>query len=171
MFQVVAKAVEEGRVTVRAPMGLPDDVTAQYSGAEDKRDFGIVVPANTIELRSLTGSEEASYAVHECLHAAFDLMHIKLDANSEEAAAYICTAVYCLLAGVRPNWVDDKILSKAGQIAQGIITHYKKNGVRMPTINVSEWNELRRAVMFDPTYIHKKAGLKSLLGAQYPHDG
>lgn len=48
LFQIVANAIQKGRVTVRPPMGLPSDITAEYSGAEEKRDFGIVVPANTL---------------------------------------------------------------------------------------------------------------------------
>lgn len=95
---------------------------------------------------------------------------MKLDANSEEASGYICSAVYMLLAGHRPNWGDDKIWGRAGPIAERLVHDYKKS-VRIPMINLSEWNALRRGVMFDPMYMWRKAGLKSLLGAHYAHDG
>src|SRR6266704_6386258 len=98
-FHHVARAIVSGRVTVQSPTNLPPSVVAQY-----------VIRANTLQIRSVAGRLNEAQVVHESLHAAYDLLRTGIDANAEEASAYVCIALYLRMTGFRargnnPIWV------------------------------------------------------------------
>ncbi|MGY4336592.1 hypothetical protein [Bradyrhizobium sp. LM2.9] len=99
-FHHVARAIRLGQVTVAVPTDLAAGVAAQYNDVARTRADGTAVAANTLEVVSATGRLDAAYIVHESLHAAYDLLRTGLDANAEEASAYVCTALYCRMTGL-----------------------------------------------------------------------
>ncbi|WP_036295907.1 hypothetical protein [Methylosinus sp. PW1] len=173
-FQRVARAIRAGAVHVAVPTDLPAGVAAQYNDVARTRADGTVVAANTLEVNTTAGRLDASYVVHESLHCAYDLLRTGIDGNSEEASAYVCAALYCRMTGLpKPRWVGPGIYAQAEKVAQGLLAHYQRGDVAVPTVGLTEWAALRLSVALHPVYPAAAPGGFSgiLTGAQYTHDG
>ena len=173
-FHHVARAIRLGQVTVRPPTDLAAGVAAQYNDVARTRADGTAVAANTLEVVSAAGRMDEAYIVHESLHAAYDLLRTGLDANAEEASAYVCTALYCRMTGLpRPRWANGPIYANAAEVAKTLLSQYQKGDPGIPWVGESEWRMLRAGVGFHPVYTSGPAGIVTgwLLGQQYTHDG
>jgi len=173
-FHRVARAIQSGEVIVRPPTDLAAGVAAQYNDVARTRQDGTQVRANTLEINSVTGRLDEALLVHESLHAAYDLLRTGLDANSEEASAYVCTALYCRMTGLpRPGWTGTRVYANAERAAQSLLAQYQKGTRGIPMVGAAEWNTLRRGVLLSPAYfLRGPAGLfGTLASAQYTHDG
>lgn len=173
-FHHVARAIRLGRVTVRAPTDLAAGVAAQYNDVARTRADGTAVAANTLEVVSAAGRMDGAYIVHESLHAAYDLLRTGLDANAEEASAYVCTALFCRMTGLpRPRWANGPIYANAAEVAKTLLSQYQKGDPGIPWVGESEWRMLRAGVGLHPVYTSGPGGILTgwLLGQQYTHDG
>ncbi|MGZ5140763.1 MAG: hypothetical protein ACXWCX_23430 [Burkholderiales bacterium] len=145
-FHHVARAIVSGRVTVEPPTDLAPNVAAQYD-VERRRADGSLVRANTLEVKSVAGRVNETYVVHESLHAAYDLLRTGIDANAEEASAYVCSALYCRMTGrFRAEWGSDPIWGAAGRVAQTLLRQYQKGHPGIPMVGEHEWRMLRAGV-------------------------
>ncbi len=173
-FHRVAHAIQSGRVFVQRPTDLTPDVAAQYNFVARTRADATVVRADTLEVNSAAGRLNEAHIVHESLHAAYDLLRTGIDANAEEASAYVCSALYCRMTNrTRPEWANDRIWGPAGQVAQTLLTQYQKGDPGIPMVGEDEWRRLRTGVGLHPTYTSRPAGIFTgwVLGMQYTHDG
>ena len=174
-FQHVIRAIGSGRVIVRVPTDLAAGVAAQYNDVARTRADGTVVRANTLEINPIVGRFDEATVVHECLHAAYDLLRTGLDGNAEEASAYVCTALYCRMTGLpRPLWANGQIYANAQLTAQTLLKQYQKGTPGIPFVGDDEWRMLRAGVGLHPVYASGGvAGVVTgwLLGKQYTHDG
>ena len=162
-FHHVARAIVSGRVTVQSPTNLPPSVAAQYVGR-----------ANTLQIRSVAGRLNEAQVVHESLHAAYDLLRTGIDANAEEASAYVCSALYLRMTGrFRAAWGNDQIWGAAGRVAQTLLSQYQKGHPGIPMVGEHEWRMLRAGVGLHPLYTGLPSGIFTgwVLGQQYTHDG
>lgn len=161
-------------VIVRRPTDLAAGVAAQYNDVARTRADGTQVRANTLEINSAAGRLDEALLVHESLHAAYDLLRTGLDANSEEASAYVCTALYCRMTGLpRPGWTGTRVYANAERAAQTLLSQYQKGVRGIPMVGAAEWNTLRVGVVLSPAhFLQGPAGLfGTLASAQYTHDG
>jgi hypothetical protein len=173
-FHHVARAIRSGRVIVRRPTDLDPTAGAQYNDVARTRADGTLVRANTMEIPSLAGRYDEAGIVHESLHAAYDLLRTGLDANSEEASAMVCDALYCRMTGLpRPQWIGSRVFADAERAAQTLLRQYQKGDRGIPMVGAAEWNTLRVGVLLDPAYfLRGAAGLfGTLAGTRYTHDG
>jgi len=173
-FYVVARAIRSGHVTVSRPTDLAAGVAAQYNDVARTRADGTVVAADTLEVAGIHGRLDESMAVHECLHAAYDLLRTGLDGNSEEASAYVVTALYCRMTGLaRPLWANGMIWANAASAAETLLRQYQQGDVAIPMVGEPEWEVLRLAVALHPVYRFAGPGgiMGLLFGQQYAHDG
>jgi hypothetical protein len=174
-FHHVARAIGSGRVIVRQPTDLAAGVAAQYNDVARVRADGTAVRANTLEINPMMGRFDEATVVHESLHAAYDLLRTGLDANAEEASAYVCTALYCRMTGLpKPRWANGQIYANAELTAQTLLKQYQKGDPGIPFVGEGEWRMLRAGVGLHTVYASSgPAGIVTgwLLGQQYPHDG
>jgi len=173
-FHVVARAIDSGRVRVRRPTDLAAGVAAQYNDVARTRADHTVVAANTLEVAGIGGRLDESYAMHESLHAAYDLLRTGLDGNAEEASAYVVSALYCRMTGLgRPRWANGAIYGNAARAAETLLRQYQRGDPGIPMVGAAEWETLRLAVALDPVYLLRTAGGLAgwLFGQQYTHDG
>jgi hypothetical protein len=173
-FQHVARAIVSGQVTVAPPTDLAPSVAAQYNDVERHRANGSLVRADTLEVKSAAGRLNEAHVVHESLHAAYDLLRTGIDANAEEASAYVCSALYCRMTGrFRAEWGTDQIWGAAGRVAQTLLRQYQKGDPGIPMVGEHEWRTLRAGVGLDPLYAGLPSGIFTgwVLGQQYTHDG
>lgn len=173
-FHVVSHAIRSGHVVVRRPTDLAAGVAAQYNDVARTRADHTSVAADTLEVAGINGRLDEAYAVHESLHAAYDLLRTGLDGNSEEASAYVVTALYCRMTGLaRPLWANGPIYASAAAAAETLLRQYQQGDVAIPMVGLTEWETLRLAVMLDPVYgFNGPGGFTGwFLGEQYTHDG
>ena len=173
-FHHVARAIASGRVTVQSPTDLSPGVAAQYNDVARHRANGTLVRADTLEIKSVAGRVNEAYAVHESLHAAYDLLRTGIDANAEEASAYVCGALYCrMTGGFRAEWANDKIWGPAERVAQTLLSQYQKGDPGIPMVGEQEWRTLRAGVGINPIYAALRSGIFTgwVLGQQNTHDG
>jgi hypothetical protein len=173
-FRRVASAIRSGGVIVRRPTDLDPTAGAQYNDIARTRKDGTSVRTNTLEINSVAGRLDEANVVHECLHAAYDLLRTRLDANSEEASAMVCTALCCRMTGLpRPLWTGSRVFANAERVAQTLLRQYQKGDPGIPMVGAPEWKTLRIGVMLEPAYFLKgPAGLfGTFASVQYTHDG
>jgi len=173
-FQHVARAIRLGQVHIKPPTDLAVGVAAQYNDVARTRADGTVVAANTLEIKSAAGRLDEAHIVHESLHAAYDLLRTGLDANAEEASAYVCTALYCRMTGLpRPGWANGQIYANAELTARTLLAQYQKGDPGIPWVGEHEWRMLRAGVGLHPVYTSGPAGIFTgwVIGQQYTHDG
>ena len=173
-FHHVARAIRSGHVHVSVPTDLAAGVAAQYNDVARTRANGTIVAADTLEVSAATGRLDQALVVHECLHAAYDLLHTGLDGNAEEASAYVCTALYCRMTGLtRPRWANGQIYANAALAAETLLKQYQKGDPGIPWVGNAEWDALRMGVALHPVYFVKNPGgiFGLLFGQQYTHDG
>jgi hypothetical protein len=146
-FERVAKAVENGKVKIQPPTSLP-------AGAGASQD-----PAtNEIQMRRPSGRWDEASILHECLHAFFDLTSTSLSATNEEAAAYVVTALYCRMTGLKQDrW--GQITQHARPLVDKILKHYAEGKPGVPMVDETEWNSLRLFISLHPLYFSETAGL------------
>ncbi|HLJ49441.1 MAG TPA: hypothetical protein VKU01_25685 [Bryobacteraceae bacterium] len=124
-------------------------IDAQYDGTTNSFIFSNPCLA-TLDARAL--------AVHESVHAGFDLHRVKITAIDDEAAAYIAQCLYLIYAGhtfgtgMTPTFTA--AAAAAATVARGL------------QITSGQIADLRAALWNDPNYteIRKKT-------YQYTHDG
>jgi hypothetical protein len=173
-FHRVARAIRTGHIIVRRPTDLAAGVAAQYNDVARTRADSTVVRADTLEISAVSGRLDEAMVVHECLHAAYDLLRTGLDGNAEEASAYVCTALYCRMTGLpRPRWANGQIYANAALTAQTLLRQYQKGDPGIPMVGAAEWQALRMGVALHPVYFLRGPGGVSglLFGQQYTHDG
>jgi len=172
-FHHVARAIESGRVIVRPPTDLGAGIAAQYNATARNRADGSTVRANTLEIASVSGRVKEAHVVHESLHAAYDLLRTGIDANAEEASAYVCSALCLKMTGVHADWGSSQIWLNAKPVAETLLRQYQKGASGIPTVGEHEWHMLRAAVGLHPVYARLRSGIFTgwVLGMQSPHDG
>ena len=137
----------------QTPTDLAAGVAAQYNDVARPRADGTVVRANTLEINPVLGRFDEATVVHECLHAAYDLLRTGLDGDAEEASAYVCTALYCRMTGLpRPRWANGQIYANAELTAQTLLKQYQKGDPGIPFVGEDEWRMLRAGVGLHPVY-------------------
>jgi hypothetical protein len=171
-FHHVARAIVSGRVTVQSPTDLPPGVAAQYNYVGRHRANGTLVRADTLEIKSVAGRVNEAYAVHESLHAAYDLLRTGIDANAEEASGYVCSALYLRMTGFRASG-NNQIWGAAERVAQTLLSQYQKGDPGIPMVGEQEWRTLRAGVGINPIYAALRSGIFTgwVLGQQNTHDG
>ena len=137
-----------GGVRTEVARFLQPGVGAEYNAATNtlrfpRRDYGAVA------------SEKATI-LHECVHALHDVygggfFHPRggsrfMTASENEAAAYVAGCLYHLYETGKPLTGDGTIFYYAGKIAKRIMNQ------RGAFVTTDEADELRRAVVDDPTY-------------------
>ena len=169
-FHHVARAIVSGRVTVQSPTDLPPGVAAQYNFVGGHRANGTLFRANTLLIKSVAGCLNEAYAVHESLHAAYDLLRTGIDANAEEASGYLCCALYLRMTGFRAL---GPIGGAADRVAQTLLSQYQKGDPGIPMVGEQEWRTLRAGVGINPIYAALRSGIFTgwVLGQQNTHDG
>jgi hypothetical protein len=172
-FHHVARAIVSGRVIVRPPTDLAPGIPAQYNATPRNRADGTTVQANTLEIASASGRKNEAFIVHESLHAAYDLLRTGIDANAEEASAYVCAALCLRMTGFHADWDSNQIWQNAKPVVETLLRQYQMGVSGIPTVGEHEWHMLRAAVGLHPVYAALRAGIFTgwVLGMQYTHDG
>jgi len=176
-FEVVARAIDAGKVHVARPTDLAAGVAAQYNDVARTRADGTQVAADTIEVNSATGRINEGSVLHECLHCAYDLLKTGITAADEEASAYIVSSMYFRMTSVRhPRWNAEPHAS-GGRAADTLLAQYARGTAGIPRVGDLEWRVLRVAVMIHPTYLFPFSAQgnfalgPAISGGSYPHDG
>jgi hypothetical protein len=134
-FERVATAIENNIITVDDTVRLPADIGAVY--VPDK------IPGGEMLLRREIGRQHNGEVIHESVHASFDLTHSTLPRVDDETAAYIASALYWRMTGLRcsPNAT---IYRAASNVADSIL---HRRG-----IVADELNALRNRIRNHPVY-------------------
>lgn len=163
-FQHVVLAIQSGKVKVRPKRDFRRGFSAQYDAFD-----------NVLEVKRVAGRVNEAYVVHESLHAAYDLLRTGIDDNAEESSAYICSALYVCMTGLRAKVEEAKspIWHSAGRVALKLLEQYQKGDPGIPMVDEHEWRMLRAAVGLSPDYADRLAGILTgwVLGMQSLHDG
>lgn len=174
-FQLVAHAIQSGRVFVEPAKDLRAGVAAQYNGTPSLRADRSVLRANTLQIKMVSGRVNEGHIVHESLHAAYDLLMSGIDDNAEEASCYVCSALYVYMTGLhkRLETAKSAIWHSAGLVAKNLIDQYQKGDPGIPMVDEHEWRTLRTAVGLDPYYADTLAGILTgwVLGMHSIRDG
>lgn len=176
-FYLVANAIQSGRVHVARPTDLEPGVGASYNGGARTRLDGTEVRANTLEINSASGRLNEGDVLHECLHAAYDLLRTGITVLDEEASAYVVSSLYFRMTGVRPARWRDEPYRTAGMVADTLLAQYARGTAGIPTVGAIEWDVLRTAVVVNPIYLFPRRGVGDwslgpvITGGSYTHDG
>jgi hypothetical protein len=164
-FERTAKFIEQGKVKIKPPTTLPPGAGASQNKGN-----------NEIQMRRPTGRWDEASLLHECLHAFFDVTVTGMSATDEEAAAYVVTALYCRMTGLKQErWGE--ITRTARPIVDKILQHYAKGSPGVPAVNEADWNALRLTITLHPLYFASPAGLPRQLfpgwlgSGDYGNDG
>lgn len=134
-FERVATAIENDIISVDDTVRLPADIGAIY--VPDR------TPGGEMLLRREIGRQHNGEVIHESVHASFDLTHSTLPRVDDEAAAYIASALYWRMTGLRCN-PDSRIYCAASNVADSIL---HRRGVI-----AGELNALRNRIRNHPVY-------------------
>jgi hypothetical protein len=156
LFQRVAHSIENNRIHVTAVTTFPAGVGALYHP-----------DTNTIDTPPLLGRTSEGLLLHECTHAAFDLLSVAIPAVADEAAAYVVDALYFRMTGLpRPRW-NAQLHALAGNLADGLLRQYQQGTHGVPAVDSTMWVALGFFIMTHPVYIAGPAGH----GGSYLHNG
>lgn len=168
-FTFVARAIESGRIHVQVTNHLPAGTGAQYFPTADPTNNPPVPSANTILTPQVLGRELEGRAIHECVHAAYDLLRTDITALDDEASAYLVQTLYYRMTGIaQPRW-DTRIRSMAVNVANLLLQEYARGTHGIPSVPLITWEMLRLWVYTStsPNYAAGPAGT----GGSYTHDG
>lgn len=190
-FNLVALAISGGRITVQ-PSFPPPGPDAWSVAPNRSAWYNYVAGTNTLEI-----PDDAQYGgnwidggkiVHECLHAFYDITRFGIDANAEEASAYVCEEMYY---GLNPFTVPRKngpISVIARRVAhdlckrdlqqtienQNVARVFHRPVERGDILEVDEddWYALRASIGTDPSYAKSPANaVRGIIrGEEFPHD-
>ncbi|HEV7257459.1 MAG TPA: hypothetical protein VGN82_06720 [Bosea sp. (in: a-proteobacteria)] len=168
-FQRVASGIRANTVHIQTSTQFPPNTGAQYFAAADLSNTPPVPRANTLLMPPILGRVGESTALHECVHAAYDLFRTNINAWDEEASAYVAHVLYCKMTGLKqPRW-SAPIADVASATADGLLAEYQRGAVRVPQVSRVSWELLRFAVLTSPTYLYANSPV--LMQQNYNHDG
>jgi len=166
-FQRVASGIRANLVHVQIATEFPPNTGAQYFAAADLTNRPPVPRANTVLMPPTLGRVGEATAVHECVHAAYDLFKTNINAWDEEASAYVAHILYCRMVGLpQPRW-STTIRDVAALVVDTILSDYQKGDVRIPAVSRINWELLRYAIFTSPTYVGGPVQSQT----NYNHDG
>lgn len=134
-FERVAAAIETNIIAINDTVRLPADIGAIY--VPDR------TPGGEMLLRREIGRQHNGEVIHESVHASFDLTHSTLPRVDDETAAYIASALYWRMTGLRCN-PDSRVFCAASNIADSIL-HGRG-------VVAGELNALRNRIRNHPVY-------------------
>jgi hypothetical protein len=152
-FAVVAAAIDSGRIAVARPTDLAPNVDAQYNIYPRTKGDGTVVPARTLELQSALGRYSEGVVLHECLHAAYQLLGTPIIAADNEASAYVVDALYFRMSGLGKGKWSGGGDTTAGLVADTLLAQYQRGSAGIPSVGLREWNLLKAVIITTPTYM------------------
>lgn len=171
VYKKVAEAIEGDKITVMvAPHHLKDDVAGLYIPALTLPDKSELYDLLVLRFTKIEGSISqqmmaAQVIVHECTHAAFDLLKTK-DMNhlEHEAAAYVAGARFVVEVMLEKGGKPEKVtFTQAIETAAWNIALKQADGVDVPR---NLYNALDVAILKSPTYAAdaKKAAVNDGVG-------
>jgi hypothetical protein len=177
-FRRVATAIAANRVHVQISNTMPAGVGAQYFATASPSNNPPVPLANTILTPKIIGRSDLGLALHECVHAAYDLQRTGLSALDDEASAYLVQTLYYRMAGLAaPQWMTT-IKGAALQVVNGLLRQYQQGTRGIPAVDAPSWAVLRLTVMVTPIYMFPFAGTATpwrlgvvATGGNYTNDG
>jgi hypothetical protein len=164
-FHHVARAVESRRVRVTVTNTFPAGVAGQY------------VQPNELQVRPMLGRVDLGLVLHECTHAAYDLLRTGITAWDEEASCYVVNALYFRMTGVAPSRWSASTHAMAGAVADDLLHQYARGTAGIPTVSRAAWEALRAVVLASPIYTFVDAAHNDFrpgmvaTGGSYTHDG
>jgi hypothetical protein len=166
-FSTVASSIEHNRVHVQVSSVLPAGVGAQYFAAADPLNAPPVQHDNTILTPAVLGRELEGRALHECVHASYDLLRTRVSALDDEASAYVAHTLYYRMTNIAaPRWTTE-IRAVAVMIADNLLRAYQAGNVAIPEVPFVNWQLLRMKIWLSPIYTSGPAGT----GGVYTHNG
>ncbi|KAF0227786.1 MAG: hypothetical protein FD175_2492 [Beijerinckiaceae bacterium] len=149
-FLSVAQAIRKDKITIyEAPYGQ-NGSSARY------------MYYNEIQISQIVNSMDESDAVHESLHAYFDLKKIAIPAIEEEAAAYVVSTMYLIMAKIPQKQWNIEPHATAGLLSHLVMAEQKAHPKKTPVVNQDAWDNLLWILKKDPIYDKVKS---------YTHDG
>jgi hypothetical protein len=157
VYQKVAEAIEGDRITVMvAPNLLKDGEGGRYIQALTLPDKSELYDLLVLRFTAIEGNISqqmmaAQVIVHECTHAAFDLLKTKgMNHLEHEAAAYIAGARFVVEAMMEKGGKPEKVtFIQAIETAAWNIALKQAEGVDVPR---NLYNALDVAILKSPTY-------------------
>ena len=168
-FATVATAIDSGKIKITPRAVFDGNVAAEYS--PEAVPGG---PSGELLVPLLLGRGEEGYAVHECIHAFFDLKSIALNATQEEALAYVVSALYYRMTGLPPTRWDAEPYATAKTAADGLLRRYAVGVAGIPAVDDNAWRSLMLSVGFNEAYfLRRPAGIdRWFIGRDtYIHNG
>jgi len=191
-FNLVALAISGGRITVQ-PSFPPPGQGGWYVATERSAWYNYVAGTNTLEI-----PDDAQYGgnwidggkiVHVCLHAYYDITRFGIDANAEEASAYVCEEMYYALNPFTVPRKTGPISGIARQVALDLckrdlqqrilnqnvarVFHRPVEQSEILEVDEDDWYALRASIGTHPSYAKLPANaLRGIIqGEQSLHDG
>jgi len=155
-FHDVARAIESGIIHVEHARDIGAGFDAQYNSSGRTRRDGTVVRAKTIEIGGTSGRVQMGAILHECVHAYFDLVHYRMSILTNEAAAYVTSALAYRMTGVPWPRINDP--DRAGENVADRLMHQYATGVGVPMVSREPWVGLLQAIQASPDYASELSG-------------
>lgn len=157
VYQKVAKAIEDGKITVMvAPGMLPEGEAGRYIQALTLPDKSELYDLLVLRFAALEGTlpqqlKIAQVIVHECTHAAFDMLKTTgMNHLEHEAAAYVAGARFMVEAMMEKGGKPEKVkFTEKIETAAWNIALKQADGLDVPT---DFYNALDLAILASPTY-------------------
>jgi hypothetical protein len=175
-FHHVAHAIRSNQLRVQVSSTLPAGVGAMYFAAARPSNNPPIPQANTILTPQVLGRELGGRALHECLHAAYDLLRTGITALDDEASAYVVQTLFYRMSGLtQPRW-NSTIRSIAVDVANKLLQQYARGTRGIPAVDTQAWAALRLVVLTSPIYMFPNSPANwtpgvVATGGSYTHDG
>jgi hypothetical protein len=138
---------------------------------------GQYVQPNELRVKPMLGRGELGLVMHECTHAAYDLLRTGITAWDEEASCYVVDALYFRMTGLPLSRWNTPTHSAAGAVADDLLHKYARGTASIPTVSRAAWEALRAVVLVTPiyTFVMRPTTISGLAwwrpGESYTHDG
>ena len=181
-FATVADAIEKLKIKVTVRGHFDAGVAGEYhpdAVPPVPLPMGLgVIPgfaSGELLVPPIVGRDQEEYAIHECMHAFFDLQSIDIGATEDEAICYLVDALYARMTGLPPSrWgTGNPIYQASHDVARKLLHQYQLGNVALPRVDNTAFKTLVLAVAMHPTYLTDTAGLIHWFtgASHYTHDG
>lgn len=149
-FLSVARAIRKGTITIYQTGYGQNGSSARY------------MYYNEIQISQIVNPMDESDALHESLHAYFDIKKIAIPAIEEEAAAYVASTMYLIMSKIPQKLWNIEPHATAGTASFLLMAEHKAHPKEIPVVNTDAWANLLWVLSKDPLYDKVKS---------YTHDG